>query len=85
MILDLLGLLIIFCVGFVTWGLALFRTLAIIKEQVFLLCGLIFIEEICMILTGMWLARSGTISDAVSCALGGVFAAYLVMRNKHGR
>ncbi len=78
-------LVLIFGVGFLTWSLALVRTLAIIKQQVWLLCGLVFTEEVAMLVTGMWLARSGTCLDALSCALGGVVAAYLVMRknNKH--
>ena len=78
--LDLLRLLAIFGVGYVTWLLALLRTFATIKQQAYLLYSLIFIEEVTMILTGMWLARCGTVIDAISCALGGVLAAYTILR-----
>ena len=80
MTLDLLKLLCLFGVGFLTWGLALVRTLAIIHRQVLLLCSLIFVEEIVMLMTGIWLARFGGFLEVIFCASGGVLAAYLVTK-----
>lgn len=80
----LIRLLLIFGVGCATWWLALARTYALLEQRRLLVCSLIFIEETIMLGIGIWLARAGSVPDIISCALGGTFAAYLVMRNKHG-
>jgi len=42
--------------------------------------GVIFVDDLVGICTGVYLARQGTISEIVACALGGTFAALVVTR-----
>ena len=79
MILDLCWLFGIFCAGLVTTLLAMGRTLALVRRRERLLYCLTFTEDLVVLLIGMWLARCGTIPDAVACALGSVTAAAIIL------
>ncbi len=72
--------LLAFGAGFVTWSLALVRTLALEGRRVGLLSGLIFTDELATIGIGVYLARSGTVAEIVACAAGGAVAAWVVLR-----
>ena len=80
MTLYLLQLTGLFLVGFVTWFLALARTLALVQRRASLLCTLIFAEESTVLLTGIWLARHGSLSDVIACAVGGVVASIVILK-----
>jgi hypothetical protein len=77
---SLLRVLLIFGVGFVTWFLALGRTFALVQRLNRVLYSLVFVEELITLLIGMWLAREGTLIDAVSCASGALLASVVIMR-----
>lgn len=81
--LDLgLRFVLLFGVGFLSWFLALVRTFATIDRRTSLLCSLIFVEEVFMIWTGVWLARTGTMFDVLAVALGGPVAAFLAIKGE---
>ncbi len=76
----MIRLLLMVGIGFFTWLLTFGRSLAFRKQQTGLLSGIIFLDEISAISIGMFLARYGSWTDAVCCALGGTGAAILVIK-----
>lgn len=85
---TLLGVIIMFFIGFITWSLAVCRILVLENRRMILLCGLVFTDELITMKLGMYLARSGTNIDAIACAVGGAIAAWLIVwifdRRKNG-
>jgi hypothetical protein len=75
-----MSLLLAFAAGFVTWSLALYRGLALERRQIRRLSCAIFVDELCAIGVGVWLARVGTLLEIVLCALGGATAAWIMLR-----
>jgi hypothetical protein len=78
----ILRLLLMFFIGFVTWGLTFGRSLSFRHQRLGWLSSIIFLDEVTGISIGMFLARHGTWADAVCCALGGTFSALLVIKGK---
>lgn len=76
----MIRLLIMIGIGFFTWLLTFSRSIAFRKQQTGLLSGIIFLDEISAISIGMFLARYGSWTDAVCCALGGTCAAILMIK-----
>jgi hypothetical protein len=79
---SLLRVAVMFWLGFLTWGLALGRSVAWDARHTGWLTFVIFLDELAGIGTGVFLARSGTWLEAVSVALGGAAAAAVVMMFK---
>jgi hypothetical protein len=75
-------LLLMFGLGLFTWALTFGRSLAFRNRHLGFLSGVIFLDEITAISIGMFLARHGTYTDAVCCALGGMTSAVLVIKGK---
>lgn len=80
----LLRLAIMFLMGFLTWGLALGRSLAWDRQHTAWLTCVIFLDELAGIGTGVFLARSGTWLEAIAVATGGAAAAATIMVFKRG-
>jgi hypothetical protein len=72
--------LALFVVGFVTWSLCFARSMAWDARHTGWLCCVVAVDESIGILTGMWLAKHGTYVEGLACALGGVLAAYVMLR-----
>lgn len=77
---KMLMILLMFVLGFVTWSLVLARSAAWDSRHTSLLMGVIFVDDLVGIGTGVYLARQGTIPEIIACALGGTFAALVVTR-----
>jgi len=75
-----LRLVLIFFLGFVTWGLVFLRSYALDTRRTWWLSGVIFAEEIIGISVGVWLARCGDWSEIVTIAAGGTVAATIAVR-----
>ena len=73
--------LVLFIAGFVTWSLVLLRNHMQAKNRALALTCLIFCDDFIGIATGVWLARSGGLSDIVAVAFGGSAAAFVLMRH----
>jgi len=74
-----LSLLLLLASGFVTWTLALGRSLAWDSRRAWWLVFVVVMDEFIGIRVGQYLARSQSWIDALACALGGALAAALMM------
>jgi hypothetical protein len=77
---NLLSIIIMFFVGFVTWGLVFLRNYALDTRRIWLLSGLVFMDEFVGIMVGVWLARNGHLHDMIIVAIGGTLSAVLVIK-----
>lgn len=75
-----LRLLCMFGAGFFIWLLTFGRSITFRERQIGWLSCIIFLDEITGISVGMWLARYGTIYEALCCAIGGTLAAVCVIK-----
>lgn len=73
-------LILMFGIGFFTWLLTFGRSLTFREQRVVWLSGIIFLDEITAISIGMFLARHGTLPDAIACAMGGTLSAVLAIK-----
>ncbi len=78
----ILRLLLMFGMGLFTWLLTFGRSIAFHRRQLGWLSGIIFMDELAAISIGMFLARHGSIYDAIATALGGTIAAVIIMKGK---
>lgn len=69
-----------FLIGLATWLLTFGRSLAFRRLQPGRLIAIVFADEVIALTMGMWLAREGTIFDAIGCALGGSMAVLIMMK-----
>jgi hypothetical protein len=76
----ILRLFLMFGAGFLTWCLVFLRSISFREQRTILLSGVIFLDELAGIFIGMWLARNGTLYEAIACALGGTMAATISVR-----
>ncbi len=81
----MIRLFLMFLVGLLTWGLTFGRSLSFRSQHLGWLSSIIFFDEITGICIGMFLARHGTLLDAVACAFGGTVSAMIVMRSLRWR
>jgi len=77
---NLLRLFVMFAVGLTAWGLTFGRSLAWHTQRRGWLCCVVMLDEMLGITAGMWLARNGTYLEGAACALGGMIAAWLMLR-----
>jgi len=73
------SLLLMLASGFVTWTLALGRSLAWDSRRAWWLVFVVIMDEFIGIRVGQYLARSQSWVDALACAAGGAAAAALMM------
>ena len=73
-------LLAMFLAGFLIWLLTFARSITFRERRLGWLCGVIFLDEMCGISIGIWLARYGTMWEALCCAAGGTLAAVFIIK-----
>ncbi len=76
------SLLLMAASGFVTWTLALGRSLAWDGRRVYWLIIIVFADELIGIRVGQYLARSQSLADATAVAIGGTVAAAIMVAFK---